>query len=79
MTRRTDTEIEQELDNLQRAIDADPQSHKRLARKVMRLRMSPGQVTSAYKDGGHELEAFDLAMSAANWMLGLSEQRPSAA
>lgn len=81
MTRRTDPEIEQELGRVQSVIYAAGLParvhHLVLARTVLRDRLTPGQVSTAYGNGGHNEETFNAAMHAASWMLGLVEQRPS--
>jgi hypothetical protein len=82
VTRRTEEEIEQELDRVQERIEAEPGPERDhlliLARKTLRLRLTPGQLTSAYGEAGHSDAVFNAAMDAANWMLGIAETRPSA-
>jgi hypothetical protein len=83
MSRRNDTEIEQELNQVESVIDASAGPARQhlliLARTTLRQRLTPGQLTSAYGEHGHSDAVFNAAMDAANWMLGISEERPSAA
>ena len=80
-TRPTDAEVAAELDLLE-SMDTDLEAEDTYADGLtgsitaLRDRMTPGQVTSM----GNSMAdvEFDSAMSAANWLLGLTPERPSA-
>jgi hypothetical protein len=79
-TKPTDAEVDAELNALERldeAMEDDGEYMDGLtgAIKALRERMTPGQVTTLARGGMRTCEA-DAAMIAANWRMGLSDQRP---
>lgn len=82
-TRPTDAEVDAELSALERldeTLDDDNEYMDGItgAIKALRERMTPGQVTTMARGDMRTCEA-DAAMVAANWLMGLSEQRPMTA
>lgn len=80
--RRPDTEIDAEADRLDAAAAAavHPEEYQPvdLAARVLRQRMTPGQVQTAWGPS-EDRELFQRAMAAANWAYGLADTRPSEA
>ena len=77
---RTPQEIDAQRDLLERAADEaywDQRAGIDLMIRVLRHRMTPGQVFKAY--GNVAPDQYALAIAAANWLLGLSDEMPSEA
>lgn len=75
-TRPTPDQIEAEIQRLEALPEAgydEPYD----ALRVLRDRMTPGQVQTLYR--GATQDQFEAAMAAANWAMGLQADPPSAA
>lgn len=76
--RRPHDQIDAEAERLAKAsdpMDYDNSCAIDLAERVLRQRMSPGQVQTAH--GNRPRHEFDAAMAAANWTAGLDDTKPS--
>jgi hypothetical protein len=83
MNRPTDAEVDAELRALERLDESLGDDGEYMdgitgAIQALRERLMPGQVTSMARAGMRPCEA-DAAMIAANWRMGLSDQRPMTA
>lgn len=83
MTAPTEAQVSAELYDLERLDDTLLEGGEYLdgitgAIKALSERLTPGQVTTMARNGMREAEA-EGAMIAANWRLGLSDQRPMTA
>lgn len=83
MTAPTEEQVSAELYDLERLDDTLLEDGGHLdgitgAIRALRERMTPGQVTTMERNGMRKAEA-EGAMIAANWRLGLSDQRPMTA
>lgn len=77
---RTPDQIEAELKRLEAAIGwmvSNERDDAYLAYVVLRDRLSPGQVQTAY--GNRTSDEFEAAMAAATWAAGWTDARPGAA
>ena len=83
MNAPTEAQVSAELHDLERLDKAIAEEGGRLrgltgAIQALRERFTPGQVTTLARSGMREARA-EGAMVAANWRMGLSSERPSAA